>query len=290
MRIVDLYQSPEPVISFEFFPPKTDVGYRSLFRTIEELETLDPSFVSVTMGAGGSTRSKTVDLVVRIQRETGLTAMAHLPCIDFEKSQLADLLAQLAEAGVENVLALRGDPPKDAGDFVEPEDGFGYANELAAFIHAQNRGFCVAGACYPEVHPEATSADADLDNLKRKVDDGVQVLISQLFFENQKFFDFMDRVRGAGIDIPVAPGIMPITSVAGIRRMTNLCGCEIPSALNAALSRVVDDEEATRALGVTWATEQCRELLAQGVPGVHFYTLNKSTATREIFQNLKLKD
>ncbi len=290
MRIVDLYSQPEPVISFEFFPPKTDAGYRSLFRTIEELESLNPSFVSVTMGAGGSTRSKTVDLVTRIQRETGLTAMAHLPCIGFEKSQVAEILAQLADAKVENVLALRGDPPKDTEDFVKPENGFAYASELTAFVHAQNRGFCVAGACYPEVHPEATSAQADLDHLKRKVDEGAQVLISQLFFDNQKFFSFMDRVQRAGIDVPIAPGIMPITSVAGVRRMTSLCGCEIPADLNDELSRVDDDEDATRAIGVEWGTAQCRELLDQGVPGVHFYTLNKSPATREIFRNLKPKD
>ena len=195
MRISDLYSEHKPAISFEFFPPKTDRGFTSLFRTIEELKALDPSFVSVTMGAGGSTRSKTVDLVIRIQNEINLTAMAHLPCVGFERSQVAEIVAQLANAGVQNILALGGDPPKDDSDFVPPQDGFDYANELVRFIHEQDREICVAGACYPETHPTAPSAEVDLDNLKRKVDDGAQVLITQLFFDNSKYFSFIDRVR-----------------------------------------------------------------------------------------------
>lgn len=286
MRIDTLYQQRKPVISFEFFPPKTDAGFNSLFQTIEDLKRLDPSFVSVTMGAGGSTRSKTVDLVIRIQRELGLTAMAHLPCIGFEREQVTSILDQLAAGGIENVLALRGDAPPDDANFVQPTDGFDHANDLAAFIHQQDESFCVVGACYPEVHPEAPSAEADFDNLKRKIDDGVQVLITQLFFENAHFLKFQDKVRSAGIDVPIVPGIMPVTSVAGVRRMTGLCGCEIPTELNAELERVADDDDATRALGVRWATEQCRELLDQDVPGLHFYTLNRSSATREIFDNL----
>ncbi len=286
MRIDNLYEQRKPVISFEFFPPKSDAGFDALFQTIEDLKRLDPSFVSVTMGAGGSTRSKTVDLVIRIQREIGLTAMAHLPCIGFERDEVASILAQLKEGGIENVLALRGDAPQDAENFVQPSNGFSYANELIAYIHAQDPSFCVAGACYPEVHPEAPSAEADFDNLKRKIDDGAQLLITQLFFENRHFFDFMDKVRSAGIDVPIAPGIMPITSVSGVRRMTGLCGCEIPDRLNTELERVADDDAATRALGVRWATEQCRELLDQGIRSIHFYTLNRSSATREIFDNL----
>ena len=286
MRICELYQRDEPAISFEFFPPKTDAGFRTLFRTIEDLKRLDPAFVSVTMGAGGSTRSKTVDLVIRIQQELGLSAMAHLPCIGFERHQVGSILEQLQAGGIENVLALRGDAPREAADFSPPSDGFGHANELTRYIHEADRGFCVAGACYPEVHPEAPNADVDFENLQRKVNDGAQVLITQLFFENQKFFDFMDRVRGAGIEVPVVPGIMPVTSVSGVRRMTGLCGCEIPSELNAELETVSEDDDATHELGVRWATQQCRELLDSGVPGIHFYTLNKSTATREIFDNL----
>jgi methylenetetrahydrofolate reductase (NADPH) len=286
MRISELYNRGKPAFSFEFFPPKTDAGFRTLFGTIEDLKRLDPGFVSVTMGAGGSTRSKTVDLVIRIQQEIGITAMAHLPCIGFEREQVGSILEQLQAGGIENVLALRGDPPKDAADFTPPSDGFGYANDLIRYVHEADRGFCVAGACYPETHPEAPNTDVDFENLQRKVDDGAQVLISQLFFDNEKFFDFMDRVRAAGIEVPVVPGIMPITSVSGVRRMTGMCGCEIPAELNAELEDVAEDDDATHDLGVRWATGQCRELLDRGVPGIHFYTLNKSTATREIFDNL----
>jgi len=287
MRISDRYQERKPVISFEFFPPKTDRGFSSLFRTIEELKALDPAFVSVTMGAGGSTRSKTVDLVIRIQNEIQLTAMAHLPCVGFERPQVAEILAQLEAGGVQNVLALGGDPPAEDHDFVPPQDGFDYANELVEYIHAQDRGFCVVAACYPETHPAAQSAEVDLENLKRKVDAGAQVLITQLFFDNTKFFSFIDRVRAAGIDVPVAPGIMPIISLSGIRRMTSMSGCAMPAALISELDSLGEDDEAgIRELGVRWATEQCRELLDNGIPGIHFYCLNKSSAARQIHRNL----
>jgi methylenetetrahydrofolate reductase (NADPH) len=286
MTIIRCFKSEKPVISFEFFPPKTDRGFTSLFHTIEELKTLKPAFVSVTMGAGGSTRSKTVDLVIRIQRELGLTAMAHLPCVGFEREQIGEILEQLENEGIRNVLALRGDPPKDPADFVSPLDGFGYASDLIDYIQKQHRDLCVVAACYPETHPEASSAQADLDNLKRKVDAGAQVLITQLFFDNEKFFSFVDRARGAGISVPIVPGIMPIVSHQGIKRMTSMCGCEIPDELNRELERVGEDKAATLELGVRWATMQCGELLGGGVPGIHFYTLNKSSATRQIFENL----
>ncbi len=287
MSIVDLYgRSPgEPVISFEFFPPKTDAGFRSLYRTIEELKRLDPAFVSVTMGAGGSTRAKTVDLVIRIHNELGITAMAHLPLVGFEKSQIEEILTSLENGGVHNVLALRGDRPQDLEGFTEPTDGFAYANELAAFVRARG-GFTIGGACYPETHPEAASAEIDLENLVRKVESGAQFLITQLFFDNAKFFDFVDRARGAGIEVPIVAGIMPITSVASIRRMTSLGGGSIPVELDRELSRTEDDDEATLEIGVEWATQQCRELIERGVPGIHFYTLNRSPATRRIYQAL----
>jgi methylenetetrahydrofolate reductase (NADPH) len=286
MRILDLFTPGQPAISFEFFPPKTDGGFRSLFRTIEDLKRLDPAYVSVTMGAGGSTRAKTVDLVTQIQREIGITAMAHLPCVGFERSEIATLLDRLEEAGIENVLALGGDPPRDAVDFVRPADGFTHANELAAFIRARGRHFCIGGACYPEVHPAAPSAEVDLDNLKRKVDDGADFLITQLFFDNRKFFDFVERARARGIEAPIVPGIMPINTVAGVRRMTSLGGGELPPELDEELSRVAEDEAATRELGVRWATSQCRELVEASVPGIHFYTLNKCSSTRQIYENL----
>ena len=290
MKIAERFDEGKPVISLEFFPPKTDAGFTALFRNIKELKALDPGFISVTMGAAGSTRSKTVDLVIRIQRELDLTAMAHLPCVGFEREQIGSILEQLAQGGIRNVLALRGDPPQDATDFVAPEHGFGYANELVEYIRGENRDLCVVAACYPEVHPEAPSAQEDLDNLKRKVDTGAQVLISQLFFENDKFFRFIDKARAAGIEVPIVPGIMPIVSRSGVKRMTSMCGCEIPDELNDELDQVGHDEEATRELGVRWATMQCRELLQEGVRGIHFYTLNKSSATRQIFENLFARD
>jgi methylenetetrahydrofolate reductase (NADPH) len=286
MGISDIYaNATEPVISFEFFPPKTDAGYRSLYRTIEDLKQLSPGFVSVTMGAGGSTREKTVDLTIGITREIGLVTMCHLPCTGYRPDQVGAILDQLAAGGVDNVLALRGDPPKDDPDFVNPPDAFQYANELVAYIAARG-GFTIGAACSPEVHPEAPDAETDMVNLKRKVDAGTDFLISNLFLDNQKFFDFEARARAAGITIPIIPGIMPIATVAGIRRMAGVNGTWFPPELEAELERVDGDDDATYALGVRWATEQCRELLERGVPGIHLYTLNRSPASREIHRNL----
>ena len=285
MAIAELYDRPDPVISFEFFPPKTDVGYRSLFRSIEELKQLDPGFVSVTMGAGGSTRAKTVDLTIGITRDIGLLTMCHLPCTGFRPHDVGAILEQLDAGGVRDVLALRGDPPRDDPDFVAPEDGFRYANELVDYI-ARRGGFSIGAACCPEVHPEAPDAETDLANLKRKVETGVDFLVSQLFLDNAKFFDFVDRARAAGIRVPIIPGIMPIATVSGIRRMAGMNGTAFPPELEIELERVDGDDEATYALGVRWATRQCEELLARGVAGIHFYTLNRSPATREIHQSL----
>jgi methylenetetrahydrofolate reductase (NADPH) len=285
MGIADLYTQSDPVISFEFFPPKTDAGYRSLFRTIEELKQLSPGFVSVTMGAGGSTRTKTVDLTIEITRKIGLTTMCHLPCTGFHPDEVGTILDQLISGGVDNVLALRGDPPADDPDFVAPSGGFKFANELVEYI--ANRGtFSIGAACCPEVHPEAADAETDLAHLKRKTEAGTHFLVSQLFLDNSKFFDFVERARDAGIRIPIIPGIMPIATVSGIRRMAGMNGTFIPEELEAELQRVDGDDEATYALGVRWATMQCKELLARGVDGIHFYTLNRSPATREISQSL----
>ncbi|MDG2334209.1 MAG: methylenetetrahydrofolate reductase [NAD(P)H] [Myxococcota bacterium] len=288
MNIVDLYRDGEPVISFEFFPPKTEQGYQSLFGTIRDLKQLTPGFVSVTMGAGGSTRSQTVDLVIRIERELGLTAMAHLPCLGSERAEIAHVLDSLQAGGIKNVLALRGDPPRDAQGFRHPEDGFDYANELTKFI-AQRGGFNIGGGCHPEKHPEAESPEADLANLALKVEAGAQFLVTQLFFDNEKFFDFVERAREVGIHIPIVPGIMPITSVAGIRRMTSLGGGTIPQELEAALSPIGEDNAAAQEIGINWAILQCQELIEKGVPGIHFYTLNRSPATRRIHQALREK-
>ena len=285
MRIVDCFGRSRPVISFEFFPPQTDAGFTSLLHTARELKRLDPSYVSVTWGAGGSTRRKTIDIVSRIQREIGITAMAHLTCVCAQREDLAAVLDRLRDEGIDNVLALSGDPPRDRPDHDRAQDAFRYASELAAFVRSR-WDFCLAGGCYPETHPDAPSPEQDLRNLKRKVDAGVEVLVSQLFFDNQDFFSFVERARAIGITVPIVPGIMPVVSAANIRRIATLSRARIPAELDAELARVEGDDARTLAVGIEWATLQCRELLARDAPGIHFYTLNRSPATRRIHENL----
>jgi methylenetetrahydrofolate reductase (NADPH) len=285
MRIVDCFGRGRPVISFEFSPPKTEAGFASLYRTIAELKQLDPGFVSVTWGAGGSTRRQTVDLVTRIQDELGIATMPHLTCVGATAEDISSILDRLTEAGIENVLALGGDPPRGEPDWKPVPGGFTYASELAAFIRTR-WNLCIGGACYPETHMRAPSREADLDNLLKKVDAGAEFLITQLYFDNGDFFRFVDRVRARGVEVPIVPGIMPIVSAANIRRMTALSGARIPDELEARLSAVAHDDAQVMALGVEWATLQCRELVDQGVPGLHFYTLNQSPATRRVHANL----
>lgn len=285
MRIPDCFGGDRPVLSFEFFPPKTDKGFDSLYRTVRELKRLEPSFVSVTYGAGGSTRRKTVDIVSRIQREIGITSMAHLTCVCASEPELVAVLDRLAAEGIENVLALSGDPPTDRPDHDRSEDAFRYASELAAFIHAR-WPFALAGGCYPEVHPDAIDAETDLLNLKAKVDAGVEVLVTQLFFDNADYFAFVERARAAGIGVPIVPGIMPVVSSRNIRRIAKLSQARIPEELDRALAEVENEDDRTLEVGIEWATLQCRELLAGGAPGIHFYTLNRSPATRRIHQSL----
>jgi methylenetetrahydrofolate reductase (NADPH) len=285
MRIVDCFGRGRPVISFEFSPPKTEAGFASLYRAIAELKQLDPGFVSVTWGAGGSTRRQTVELVTRIQDELGIATMPHLTCVGSSAEEIAGILDRLTEAGIENVLALGGDPPRGESQWQPVAGGFQYASELAAFIRTR-WSLCIGGACYPETHTRATSPEADLDHLVEKVDAGVEFLITQLYFDNADFFRFVDRVRARGVHLPIVPGIMPIVSAANVRRMTALSGARIPAALDAQLLALADDDAAVMALGVDWATRQCRELVEQGVPGLHFYTLNQSPATRRVHANL----
>jgi len=282
MRISELYRRGRPVYSFEFFPPRTDEGFAALYQNVAELKRLDPDFVSVTWGAGGSTRRKTVEIVIRIQQDIGVTTMAHLSCIGSTPEQLGETLDRLATDGIENVLALGGDRPPN---YRPPPGAFTYANELAGFIRSR-WDFCLGGACYPETHPAAPSPEVDLANLVRKLDAGVDFLITQLFFDNADYFAFVKRAREAGVEVPIVPGIMPIISAASIRHITSLCGAQVPAELERALSDVEHDDALTLQVGVEWATQQCRELLASGVPGIHFYTLNKSPATRSIFQSL----
>jgi methylenetetrahydrofolate reductase (NADPH) len=286
MRIVDKLVGKSPAISFEFFPPKDREGVERLFATVAELSPFAPAYVSVTYGAGGSTRQLTVDLVGRIQREVGIDAMAHLTCVGASRAELEAVLSQLEQAGVKNVIALRGDPPKGSTSFVTHPGGFSNASELVALI-AQRGTFCIAGACYPEKHPEAVSLEADLSHLKRKVDAGAEFLVTQLFFDNADYFAFVERARQIGIQVPIVAGIMPITNVSQIKRFTALCGARMPEQLLARLEPIAADADAVGQVGVDHAVAQCRELLDRGVPGVHFYTLNRSKATVEILERLR---
>lgn len=287
MRISQQFRVGSPTLSFEFFPPKDDVGFWDLYRTIEALKPLAPTYVSVTYGAGGSTRRNTIDLVKRIKKDIGIESMAHLTCVDADRDELAKIVDNLKGDGIENVLALRGDAPAGASAFVPCEGGFRYASEFVAFIREQHRDICIGGACYPEGHPEATSRDADLDHLKEKVDCGTDFLISQLFFDNNDFLKFRDRAEAAGITVPMVAGIMPIQSVKQIKRFTTMCGASIPPALLRRIEAVEDDAEAVRHVGMYHTTQQCLDLLEHGVAGIHFYTLNRSTATRAIYQLIK---
>lgn len=286
MRIRDMFQD-RPIFSFEFFPPKTPRGEETLLAAIADLRRLRPAFVSVTYGAGGSTRSRTVELVVRIKREFGIETMAHLACMGHSRGEIVEILDRLRDEGIENVLALRGDPPRDQAAFRPAPDGFRYAAQLVAFIRSRGYPFCVGGAGYPEGHPEAPDPETDLLHLKEKVEAGLDFVITQLFFDNRDYFHFVERSRAIGIDVPIIPGIMPVTNVAQIERFTTLCGARIPEELHRRLTAVRDDNAAVEAIGVDHATRQCRELLDRGAPGIHFYTLNRSPATRAILSRLR---
>lgn len=286
MRIRELLGVGRPSISFEFFPPKDDAGFAALRTALAALKELRPTFVSVTYGAGGATRGKTIELVSQIKRDYGLEAMAHLTCLGASRDELRGVMAGLAGSGVENVLALRGDPPRGTAAFEAHPDGFRHASELTALARQHFR-FCLGGACYPEKHPESPSLEVDLDNLCHKVDAGCEFLITQLFFDNRHYFDFVGRVRAKGIAVPIIPGVMPINNVAQVERFTKMCGASIPAELLAELRRFQDDPVAVQLLGVSHATAQCLELLQRGAPGIHFYTLNKSPAARTILKGIQ---
>jgi methylenetetrahydrofolate reductase (NADPH) len=296
MRIDKLLRDAGPVFSFEFFPPKTEQGERNLHTALEELRELDPSFVSVTYGAGGSTRERTIEIVKRIKREQGLEAMAHFTCVGATVAQLRTTLEEMREAGIENVLALRGDPPPGQQAWTKTDGGLEYSSELVALI-ASDYPFAIGAACFPETHIHATSPGDDLRHLAEKVRAGVDFLITQLFFDNSLYFDFVARARDAGIEVPIIPGILPITHVGQVERMSEMCGASIPNGLRrelrlragaGELRLRAGAEEAVLDFGVAYATLQCAELLAGGAPGIHFYTLNRSPATRAILSALKL--
>ncbi|HEY3828091.1 MAG TPA: methylenetetrahydrofolate reductase [NAD(P)H] [Solirubrobacteraceae bacterium] len=287
MRIAELLAGPGPVFSFEFFPPKTDRGEQNLYAALRELGALEPSFVSVTYGAGGSTREKTIEIVKRIKHEHGLEAMAHFTCVGATVAQLRGTLDEMAQAGIENVLALRGDPPAGEETWRKTEGGLEYSSELVALVKA-DYPFAIGAACFPETHIHAISPLADLEYLAEKVRAGVDFLITQLFFDNAHYFDFVTRARAIGIEVPIIPGIMPITHVGQIERMAAMCGTSIPDGLRRELHLRDQAPEAVLDFGVAYATLQCAELLAAGAPGIHFYTLNRSPATRAILSALKL--
>jgi methylenetetrahydrofolate reductase (NADPH) len=284
MRISEALATQRPFFSFEFFPPKDDAGSRALFATIAALAPLRPAFVSITYGAGGSTRARTVALAKEIQHEIGLTVVAHVTCIGADRSELRALFDDLARSGIENVLALRGDPPTGS-QFVASPGGFSHASELIAMLH-RNYDFCIGAACYPEKHLEAATFEEDLRNLKIKADAGADFLVSQLFFDNAHYFEFERRARAAGIDLPMLPGLMPITNFAQIQRFVAMCGATIPPKLSVEMDARRDDHKAVEDLGVAYASMQALGLLQAGSPGIHFYTLNRSPATRAIVSSL----
>ncbi len=296
MRISDLLsfarERGDPVFSFEFFPPRTDEGERALFETVEALRPLGPAYVSVTYGAGGSTREKTLGLVRRLKGETEVETMAHVTCVGASREEIAGVLDAVAAAGVQNVLALRGDPPRGQSTFAPHPDGFAHASDLVAFIRSRpdRWSFCIGAASYPEGHVETRDLAEDLRNLRTKVDAGVDFLVTQLFFDNARYLAFVERARAAGIALPIIPGIMPFTNVEQVERFTAMCGASIPSPLRAAMEVRRSDPEGAHELGVAYASLQCADLLRRGAPGIHFYTLNRSPSTRAILAALRASE
>jgi methylenetetrahydrofolate reductase (NADPH) len=287
MRIAEILASGEPSFSFEFFPPKTQQGERNLHAALNELRTLQPSFVSVTYGAGGSTREKTIEIVRQIKRDYDLEAMAHFTCVGATVEQLTATLETMEQVGIENVLALRGDPPAGHEEWVKTDGGLEYSSELVGLIR-ERYPFAIGAACFPETHIHASSAEDDLRHLAEKVKAGVDFLITQLFFDNAFYFDFLQRARAVGIEVPIVPGILPITHVGQLERMAPMCGASVPEGLRREVQLRADQPEAVLDFGVAYATLQCSQLLAAGAPGIHFYTLNRSPATRAIVSALKL--
>jgi methylenetetrahydrofolate reductase (NADPH) len=289
VRIDEIIATREhPVFSFEFFPPKTDEGEANLRAALAELQPLAPDFASVTYGAAGSTRVRTLDVTRWLAGELGIEAMAHLSCVGSTRAELNEIVDEIARSRLQNILALRGDPPRGATAWEPHPDGLHYSTELIALIAESHPSLCIGAACFPEVHPEAPDRAGDLEFLSTKVRAGASFLISQLFFDNELYFRFVEDARSAGIDVPILPGIMPITDVSQIKTITGMCGASIPAELLEQLDLRAHDPEAVRGIGVSYATLQCAELLARGAPGIHFYTLNRSPATRAILSSLKL--
>ncbi len=286
MKIRDLFSTQQQTFSFEFFPPKTTQEVDDLFVRARELTSLGPSFISVTYGAGGSTRRNTIDLVCRFQAELEMVAMAHVTCVGHSQAELREVLEELQDRGVKNLMCLRGDPPRGQSNFVPAPDGFSYAHELVTLARSMG-DFSIGVAGYPERHPESADKHRDLEYLQAKVACGADFVTTQLFFNNRDYFDFCDRAQQLGITTRIIPGIMPITNYRQIVRFTTMCGATLPPVLHKRLEPVADDPQAVLEIGVDWAWRQCEELLASGAPGVHFYTLNRSLATQRIFTRLQ---
>jgi methylenetetrahydrofolate reductase (NADPH) len=285
MRIENSLHGQGPHFSFEFFPPRNDAAVQDLLDVVQALRALQPGFVSVTYGAGGSTRARTVELAKRLKAEAGVEVMAHVTCVGSTRDELRALLRELRGAGIENIMALRGDPPRGEAAFVQAAGGFAYASDLIAML-ASEFDFCVGAAAYPEKHPEAPDLDTDLGHLAAKVAAGADFLVTQFFFNNDAYFRFVERARDAGIRVPIVPGIMPITNYSQLSRMAAMIGSAIPPRLLLALEERATEPEAVAELGVAFATLQCADLLDRGAPGVHFYTLNRSPATRAVVSAL----
>jgi methylenetetrahydrofolate reductase (NADPH) len=286
MRIAELLERQRPVFSFEFFPPKTDEGHQTLRNTLEVLKDDQPDYVSVTYGAGGTTRNTTVEITKTIKRDFGIEAMAHISCVGEPRERLVEILAEVQASGIQNVLALRGDPPRGETAWQPHPGGLSYSVELIRLIK-ESFDFCVGAAGFPEVHLDAPDRTSDLQYAKAKTEAGAEFLITQLFFDNEVYFQYVDDARAVGIEVPIIPGIMPITNYGQIHRFTDMCGATIPDDLERQLNGRADDPEAVAELGVAYATLQCSDLLARGAPGVHFYTLNRSPATRAILAALR---
>ena len=299
MHFQDMFARYPATFSFEFFPPRDDEGSDDLYTSINELVPLKPNFVSVTYGAGGSTRELTHKLVLRIKNEGELDPMPHLTSVCHAEGEIRAMLEKYAEAGISNVLALRGDPPRGMDDYDPGKDAFAQAADLVAFIksfnakskHPDQRGFGIAVAGFPEGHPGTPNRLLEMDYLKAKVDAGADCIVTQMFFDNRDFYDFRHRCELSGITVPIIAGLMPILTASGMRRMADLAaGARFPASLIRAIRRTGGDKEAVRRVGIHWATEQARDLLDNGVRGIHFYTLNKSSATREIYRTLGVSD
>lgn len=291
MKISEFYKKQKHTISFEFFPPKTGEGETKLFQTVADLKKLAPSFVSVTYGAMGNTQANTLRIVEEIKHKIGLEVAAHLTCVAHSRGQIERILEVLQEKKIENIVALRGDPPQGEAEFKAPPDGFHYASELVRFIRQHpklGKAFALSVAGYPEGHPECRDKEKDLDHLRHKVDQGADAVVTQLFLNNLYYFDFVERARKIGIQVPIIPGIMPVTHGPQIEKFSKMCGAEIPHRVREAIARFGDDQASIMKFGIEHATRQCEELLRGGAPGLHFYTLNQSLATREIYKNLGL--